>query len=107
MTDDQSPTSGAADDTAGSTVENRVYLFKDLAAAFLAEHGAGLSSPDPDERARTRQAFGEVAYAACLVADRDDLEAEDVAELIAAGFEAAEGDDDGGDDDGGDDDGDG
>ena len=66
-----------------STIENRVYLFKDLAAAFLAEHGAMLGSTNASEAARGRRALAEIARASCLVADTEGLTADEVAELVA------------------------
>jgi hypothetical protein len=92
-------TGGAGDAGGGSTVENRVYLFRELAAAFLDEHGSGLTSPDEADRARARAGLAEVAYAACLIADRDDLEAEELAALVAAGWEASDEEDEDDDDD--------
>lgn len=71
-----------------STVENRAYLFRELASAFLVEHGGGLVG-DGDARARTLRALGDLAYASCVLADRDDLEAAEVAARIVAGPENA------------------
>jgi len=68
----------------GSTIENRVYLFKDLAAAFLAEHGAMLGSTSANEQRRGRRALAEIARASCIVADTEDLSAGEVAELVAS-----------------------
>ena len=53
-----------------STIENRVYLFKDLAAAWLAAHPSGLGAVDPAERARARAALAEIGRISCIVAVR-------------------------------------
>jgi len=68
-----------------STIENRVYLFKDLAAAFAASQGQALTSGDPGTRARALRALGDLAYASCVVADTGHLEAGEVGELVAKG----------------------
>ncbi len=72
-------------DGAGSTIENRVYLFKDLAAAFVAEHGAMLASANGAERQRALRALGDLAHASCVVADTEARSADEVAELVANG----------------------
>lgn len=72
-----------------STIENRVYLFKDLAAAFIAEHGALLGSSNPAEVTRARRALAEIARASCIVSDTEDLTAEEVTELVARSPERA------------------
>jgi hypothetical protein len=69
-----------------STIENRVYLFKDLAAAFLAENGASLMSADGLVRARALRALGDIAHASCVVADTQKLDAEAVGRLVARGL---------------------
>lgn len=66
-----------------STIENRVYLFKDLAAAYVQAHGGLLSSNDHDERKRALRALADLAYAACVVADNESKSAQDVAQQIA------------------------
>lgn len=66
-----------------STIENRVYLFRDLAAAFLEEHGAGLLSTNARDVARVRRALAEIARASCIVSDTEGLTAEEVAEVMA------------------------
>ncbi|MEM9187787.1 MAG: hypothetical protein AAGF12_01325 [Myxococcota bacterium] len=73
------------DNNDNGTIENRVYLFKDLAAAFLSAHGAGLTSSDPEKRKRILRALGDIAHASCVVADGEELEAADVAKQVAAG----------------------
>jgi hypothetical protein len=64
-----------------STIENRVYLFKDLAAAWLGAHGAALAS----DRVSALRALADLAYASCVVADTGHLDADEVAELVAKG----------------------
>lgn len=66
-----------------STIENRVYLFKDLAAAYVQAHGGLLSSNDHGERKRALRALADLAYAACVVADTASNPAQDVAQRIA------------------------
>lgn len=56
-----------------STIENRVYLFKDLAAAWLSQNGALLSSDQPAERSRALRALGDIAYVSCVVADGEEM----------------------------------
>jgi len=68
-----------------STVENRVYLFKDLAAAWLASWGDQLSAPDEDVRQRARDALAELAYASCVLSDTDGVDAKAVAKLVRKG----------------------
>lgn len=67
-----------------STIENRVYLFRDLAAAWLSNEPGLLGSADPDARARALRALGDLAWASCVVADGEELEPGQVAELIAS-----------------------
>lgn len=69
----------------GSTVENRVYLFKDLAAAWLASWGDQLSSEDEAVRGRAREALAQIAYASCVLSDTDGVDAVEVAELVRRG----------------------
>lgn len=71
-----------------STVENRVYLFKDLAAAFLAEHGGALVGTEA-QRTKALRALGDIAHAACVVADHGDLEGREVGEMVARGHKEA------------------
>jgi hypothetical protein len=71
-----------------STVENRVYLFKDLGAAFLAEHGAGLLGTEA-QRAKVLQALGDIAHAACVVADHGDVEGRRIGDMVAQGHQRA------------------
>ena len=66
-----------------STIENRVYLFRELAAAFIAREGGLLTSADAADRERARAGLAEVARVACLVADLEDASADDVARAIA------------------------
>ncbi len=73
-----------------STIENRVYLFKDLAAAFVRSAASSLASPDDDERARALEALAELARIACVVADSEEASPDRVYELVLG----SEGDDD-------------
>ena len=68
-----------------STVENRVYLFKDLAAAWLASWGDQLSAPDEAVQRRAREALAEIAYMSCVLSDTDGVEAKAVAKLVRKG----------------------
>ena len=68
-----------------STIENRVYLFKDLAAAWLAAHPSGLGAVDPAERARARAALAEIGRISCIVADGEDLPPDEIAAAIRTG----------------------
>ncbi len=70
-------------DKTDSTIENRVYLFKDLAAAYLQAHGGLLSSPDHEERSRARRALADIAYVSCVLSDTEQLDASGVAALVA------------------------
>jgi hypothetical protein len=72
-----------------ASIENRVWLFKDLAAAFLMENGAALLSTDAGTRVRALRALGDVAYAACVVADSAKRDAKAVGELVAKGTSSA------------------
>lgn len=65
-----------------STIENRVYLFKALAAAYLESAGAQLSSDDDDDRARSIEALGELARISCVVADTAEETPERVRDLV-------------------------
>ncbi len=67
-----------------STIENRVYVFTELAAAFLREHGVQLASADAAERDRTRRALAEIAQIACVFSDTEDLTAFEVRDRIIA-----------------------
>lgn len=65
-----------------STIENRVYLFKDLAAAFVGAAADKLASSDATERERALAALAELARVSCVVADTEDEEPEEVAAAI-------------------------
>jgi hypothetical protein len=68
-----------------STIENRVYLFKDLASAFLSAHGGLLAAKDPEKRTLALRALADIAHASCVVADTGDLEPGEVGERVATG----------------------
>ncbi len=65
-----------------SSIENRVYLFKDLARSFLKRNGARLASGDPQEREAMLSALGDIAYVACVLADTEDLGPDEVRKLV-------------------------
>ena len=67
-----------------STIENRVYLFKDLAASLIATSPGLLVSADPDERARALRALADIAYVSCAVADTGDLDPAEVRDRVLA-----------------------
>ena len=62
-----------------STIENRVYLFKDLAAAFLSANPGALQGSG---RAAGLAALADLAFVACTMADTEELEAAEVAKRI-------------------------
>lgn len=68
-----------------STIENRVYLFKDMAQAFLVSNGRLLASSDPAKRALGLRALGDIAYAAAVMADSDQSSPESVRDRISNG----------------------
>ena len=61
-----------------STLENRVYLFKDLAAAWLAANPGALTT----DRAAALEALADLARICCEVADSEDLEPQTLAARI-------------------------
>ena len=65
-----------------TTIENRVYLFKALASAYLANAGGQLSSDDDDDRARAIEALSELARISCVVADTEHESPERVRDLV-------------------------
>lgn len=69
-----------------STIENRVYVFRDLAAAWLSKSGELLASEDEGTRNRSRQALADLAFAACLISDTEDKEAAKVGRAMARGL---------------------
>lgn len=68
-----------------STVENRVYLFRDLAGAWLASFGDQLSAEDPAVRQRAKDALAQIAYASCVLSDTDGMDGKAVAKLVRKG----------------------
>lgn len=68
-----------------SSIENRVYLFKDLASAWLAANPGLLGAADPGGRARALSALADLAFVSCVVADGEDLEPAEVAAKVRAG----------------------
>ena len=67
-----------------SSTENRVYLFRELAAAFLEENGATLVGTDA-QREKAMRALGDLAHAACVVADHGHLDGRRVGDMVARG----------------------
>ena len=67
-----------------STIENRVYLFADLASAFLEENGGTLVGTDA-QRDKAMRALGDLAHAACVVADHAHLDGRRVGDMVARG----------------------
>lgn len=51
-----------------STIENRVYLFKDLAAAWLSANPNAFTA----DRQGAMRTLADLAYASCVVADTCD-----------------------------------
>lgn len=68
-----------------SSIENRVYLFKDLASAWLKANPGLLGATDPAGRARALGALADLAYVSCVVADGDEMDPAEVAEAIRSG----------------------
>jgi len=62
-----------------STIENRVYLFKDLAAAYLSANPGALHG---ESRATALAALADLAAVSCAVADNEELEGAALAALI-------------------------
>jgi hypothetical protein len=67
------------------TAENRVYLFRELARAFVERHGELFASDDPAERQRGMRALSLLAFASCEVADGEEHAPSKVAKRIAKG----------------------
>lgn len=68
-----------------STIENRVYLFRDLAGTWLAENGEMLASEE--ERPAALRALADIAYVSCVVADTEQDSAAEVAMAVQKGPE--------------------
>ncbi len=66
-----------------STLENRVYLFKDLASAWIRAHGAALG--DPSTREHALRALADIAFVCATVADEDELSPRELAEALRNG----------------------
>jgi len=61
-----------------STIENRVFLFKDVAAAWIAANPTALTSDRPAALA----ALADLAFVCCTLADEEESDASAVAEKI-------------------------
>jgi hypothetical protein len=66
-----------------STIENRVYLFRDLASAWLVENGAMLCDEESGTRQRAMRALADLAYVSCVLADTEKDDAGAVARAVA------------------------
>ncbi|MAQ17955.1 MAG: hypothetical protein CMN30_24555 [Sandaracinus sp.] len=62
-----------------STIENRVYLFKDLAAAYLSANPGALKGA---ERDAGLAALADLAFVACTLADTEDLDPAEAAKRV-------------------------
>lgn len=69
----------------GSNIENRVYLFKDLATAYVQAAATSLASPDDGERGRALEVLAELARISCVVADSENDTPDRVYELVLGG----------------------
>jgi hypothetical protein len=74
-----------ADEDELETTENRVYLFRELARAFVERHGDLLASDDAHERERAMRALSLLAFASCEVADGEGEDPAELARRIAEG----------------------
>ena len=66
-----------------STIENRVYLFKDLASAWLQANGSLLSESATRDRALA--ALADIAFVCATVADEDEMSAGELSAAIRKG----------------------
>lgn len=64
-----------------STIENRVFLFKDIAAAWITANPGALKS----DRSAALAALADLAFVCCTVADEEESEASEVAAKIRTG----------------------
>lgn len=64
-----------------STIENRVFLFKDIATAWIAANPSALTS----DRKAALAALADLAFVCCTVADEEDSDAASVAAKVRAG----------------------
>ena len=64
-----------------SSIENRVYLFKDLASAWIAANPGALTK----DRQGALAALADIAFVSCVVADEEDASPADVAKKVRAG----------------------
>ena len=63
------------------TTENRVYLFKDLAAAYLSANPGALHG----QRDVALAALADLAFVSCVMADGDDMDPDAIAARIRSG----------------------
>jgi hypothetical protein len=64
-----------------STIENRVFLFKDIAAAWVTANPNALTSDRPAALA----ALADLAFVCCTLADEEESDAAAVAAKIRSG----------------------
>jgi hypothetical protein len=64
------------------TAENRVYLFRELAAAFISAESKFLDANDAKKRSRARGALAELARVASLVSGEDPKVAEELYDRV-------------------------
>jgi hypothetical protein len=68
--------------------ENRVYLFREIASAFLTAEPGLIASSDAKKRSRARAALAELARVACIVAGDSVEEAEAMLDAVMDDVEA-------------------
>ncbi len=64
-----------------STIENRVFLFKDVAAAWITANPSALTK----DRQGALAALADIAFVCCTLADEEESDAAAVAAKIRAG----------------------
>jgi len=77
-------------DKTEATIENRVYLFESLAAAFLEKASADLAGKNPARRARVIRALADLAFVSCAVADTSELSPKAVRKKVMNAVELEE-----------------
>ena len=77
-------------DKTEATIENRVYLFESLAAAFLEKASADLAGKNPARRSRVIRALADLAFVSCAVADTGDQSPKAVRKKVLSAVELEE-----------------
>lgn len=77
-------------DKTEATIENRVYLFESLAAAFLEKASADLAGKNRARRARVLRALADLAFVSCAVADTGELSPKAVRKKVLNAIELEE-----------------